>query len=164
MRDYLEKMSTEARQNKEMAKAQQTTWYDKRAREHSFEQGDQVLVVLPTSSSKLEAQWQGPYAVVERVGKVNYKLQMPDRRKKTAVFHMNMLQKWHTPVETGFLATETPQDTEDIPFWDDAGEGAAAGGNHLTPQELNSLLQRYNTVFQDLPGHTTLAKHHIHTD
>ena len=93
MRDRLETMSMEARKNKETAKIQQKTWYDKGARERSFQPGDQVLVLLPTTAAKLTAQWQGPYTVVEQVGKVNYKLKMPDRRKKTAIFHVNMLQK-----------------------------------------------------------------------
>ena len=33
-----------------------------------------MLVLLPTSTSKLKAQWQGPYSVVARKGKVNYEV------------------------------------------------------------------------------------------
>ena len=167
MRDRLEAMSTEARKNKERAKIQQKTWYDKGARERSFQPGDEVLVLLPTTAAKLTAQWQGPYTVVEQVGKVNYKLKMPDRRKKTAVFHVNMLQKWHTQIETGLLVMEAPEETEDIPFWNDRGDGTAKVGSHLTQtqvQQLHTVLKEYDSVFQDLPGHTTLAEHHIHTD
>ena len=66
--------------------------------------------------------------MVEWVGKVNYKLKMPNRRMKTVVFHVNMLQKWM--IETGFLGMEAPKEKECIPFWNDAEDGAAKIGNH----------------------------------
>ena len=124
-------------------------------------------MLLPTTSAKLTVQSQGPYTVVEMVGKLNYKLKMPDRRKKTAIFHVNMLQNWHTLIETGFLVMETPKETYDIPVWNAAEDGAAKVGNHLTQsqvQQLHTLLKAYDSVFQDLPGHTTLAERHIHSD
>ena len=100
MQERLERMATEARENMETARTRQKTWYDKGAHKRSFQPGDQVLVPLPTSSSKLTAQWQGLYSTVKQMGKVNYLLMMYNRRKETAVFHVNMLQKWHTPTST----------------------------------------------------------------
>ena len=41
-----------------------------------FKRGDLVLVMLPTTSNKLLAQWQGPYQVVQRMGKVTYLIDM----------------------------------------------------------------------------------------
>ena len=167
MRDRLESMAEEVRKNKEAAKAQQKTWYDKGARERSLNPGDKVLILLPTSPAKLEAQWQGPYTVVEKVGKVNYRINTPDRRKKTAVFHINMLQKWYTPIETCFFTSDIHDETEELPFWNDTGEGVAQIGSHLSEtqtQELQALLQNYTRVFQDRPGYTTLTEHHIPTE
>jgi len=37
-------------------------------------------VLLPTSSNKLLAQWQGPYRILRRVGKVDYEVLIPDKR------------------------------------------------------------------------------------
>ncbi len=37
-----------------------------------LEPGEQVLVLLPTESNKLLDQWQGPYRVVKKIGKVDY--------------------------------------------------------------------------------------------
>ena len=91
----------------------QKTWYDQNSREWSFVQDDQVLVLLPTSASKLSVQWQGPYRVIERIGRVNYRVLMEDRKKKLRVFHVNMLSKWHPP-ETGNEEIEI-----DIPAWND---------------------------------------------
>ena len=167
MRDRLESMAAEANKKEEIAKLKQKMWYDKEARECSLDPGDKVLVLLPTSSSKLEAQWQGPYTVEERVGKVNYRISTPGHWKKTVVYHINMLQKWHMPVETNLLATENPDEPDDIPFWNDTGDGMATVGGHLTQiqaQELDTLLKTHWCVFQDLLGHTVLAEHCIPTD
>ena len=54
-----------------------------------------MLVLLPTSTSKLLAQWQGPYEVLRKVGKENYEVFMAGRRKKKQIFHINMLRKWY---------------------------------------------------------------------
>lgn len=79
-------------ENVAKAQTKQKRWYDKGARLREFQKGDLVLVLLPTSSSKLLAQWQGPYQVVERAGKVIYKVDMFDKRKRYRVFHVNMLK------------------------------------------------------------------------
>ena len=46
------------------AQQQQKTWYDQTAREREMEPCKEVLVLLPTSSNELLAQWQGPYCVI----------------------------------------------------------------------------------------------------
>ena len=74
------------------AQQQQKTWYDQTAREREMEPGEEVLVPLPTSSSKLLAQWLGPYCVIRGVGKVNYEIDMTNKRKRRKVFHVNMLK------------------------------------------------------------------------
>lgn len=64
MRERLEKMHQEACTNMHRASTRQKTRYDKGASERSFQPGDKVLVLLPTSSSKLTTQWHGPYPVI----------------------------------------------------------------------------------------------------
>ena len=49
-------------------------------------------MLLPTTSNKLLAHWQGPYCVIRKVGKVNYEIVMPNKRKRRKVFHVNMLK------------------------------------------------------------------------
>ena len=94
MRDRLEKVMTQAQQNLRGAQTQQKRWYDRNVRERKFEEGDQVLILLPTATTKLNAQWQGPYEVMKPVGKVNYLIRLHGRRKKQGVYHVNMLRKW----------------------------------------------------------------------
>ena len=105
MREKLQSMMDHVKDNLRVASHNQKTWY-KNSRLRTFQQGDQVLVLLPTSSSKLLAQWQGPYEIIKPVGKVNYQVQMHDHRKKTRILHVNMLQRSHTPSSPNYLTKE----------------------------------------------------------
>ena len=121
MRDRLERATQVVKMNLDIAKQ---TWYDQNSRQREFHQGYQVLVLLPTSSNKLLAQWQGPYEVVKPIGKVDYLIHMYDRRKKRRIFHVNMLKQWYVPTNTGYIAEEIQADyvDEDIPTWTDYDE------------------------------------------
>ena len=78
IRGKIRKLSELAQENLASAQETQKRWYDHTARTRSFEPGDQVLVLLPTTTNKLEAKWQGPYRVEKRVGKVDYHVKMHD--------------------------------------------------------------------------------------
>ena len=96
-REKLMKMTELVQHNLTQAQERQKNWYDRNARVREFLPGDQVLVLLPTATSKLLAQWQGPYEVLKRIGKVDYNIDMHDRRKRKRIFHVNMLRKFHVP-------------------------------------------------------------------
>ena len=106
MRERLEKMATLVQTNVAKAQSQQKCWYDKKACQRTFQAGEQALVLLSTSTSKLTAQWQGPYQIVRAVGRVNYLVDMHDKRKRKRVFHVNMLKRWHVPTSTGYFAKD----------------------------------------------------------
>ena len=56
IRERLELIEDLVKENMETSQKQQKVWYDKKARDREF---DQVLVLLPTSASKLLATlWQ----------------------------------------------------------------------------------------------------------
>ena len=74
----------------EKEQSRQKFWYDKGARSRVFSSGDLVLVLLPTSSNKLLAQWQGPYQVKERKGDVNYLVDMHDKRRGSEYSHQHV--------------------------------------------------------------------------
>ncbi len=65
-------------ENLQSAQEDQKRWYDKKARPQEFNSGEQVLVLLPTDTKKLFARWQG---VIKKIGKVNYQIEMTERRK-----------------------------------------------------------------------------------
>ena len=72
MRDKIDLMTKVVHDSLEEAQMKHKNWYDRNARDQTLQEGDMVLVLLPTSSHKLSARWQGPYKVERRVGKVNY--------------------------------------------------------------------------------------------
>ena len=119
-----------------------------------------MLVLLPTSISKLTAMWQDSYTVVEQVVKVNYHIQMPDHRKKQTVFHVNILRKWHTPAATGFLSTCVPTDKEvdDIPSW----KGAPATFQRMVNKLLNGMLDFASTYIDDVIVFSKNWKDHMY--
>lgn len=55
--------------------------YNRSAKVRVFKPGDRVPVLVSTVESKFLAKWQGPFEIVERVGKVNYKVHQPTKRK-----------------------------------------------------------------------------------
>ena len=79
-------------QNMKKSQNKQKEWYDLKVRDMKLRIGDQVLVLLPTSANKLLSQWHGPYEVTRVIGKVNYEIEMPERRRKRVIFHINMLK------------------------------------------------------------------------
>ena len=55
MRKKLSKMRKLVQQNPKQSQAEQKAWYDRNARSREFEPGMEVLVLFPTSTSKLLA-------------------------------------------------------------------------------------------------------------
>ena len=73
-------MSELVRENLAQAQKDQKRWYDRHAQQREFQPGEHVLVLLPSSTSKLQAWWQGPYPVLCRVSTVTYQIDMFDTR------------------------------------------------------------------------------------
>ena len=121
----------------------------------------QVLVLLPTSTNKLLAGWQGPYTVFRQVSPINYEIEITDARKKRRIFHINMLRQWHSPCALTLLAEEVSEEHCDevnnhVAFWNDGDEtleDPTIGGN-LAPEErgLDNLLQEFRDVFRNKLG------------
>ena len=164
MRERLSAMMDHVKENLKTAAANHKRWYDRNARDRTFNAGEQVVVLLPTS-----AQWQGPYQVLNLVGRVNYLVHMPDHRKKKRVIHVNMLQKWHSPAAFSVFLAQTvveEMDREEPPSWNESGRGEAKVGRQLSSvqvHDLRSLLEQFGEVFKTLPGHTTITEHQIVT-
>ena len=107
-----------------------------------LEPEDEVLVLLPTTSNKLLAQWQGPNCVLRRVGKVNYEVYMPDKRKRRAILHINMLKKWHQPEAMCLWTVRVDSDEEDdMPTWREESGRSPSVGTQLTVQQKRQLLE-----------------------
>ena len=76
-------MAELAKENLSRAQAHQRRWYNQTARQRELTPRDQVLVLLPVATNKLQARWQGPFTVVRKSSPANYTIEMPGRKKKT---------------------------------------------------------------------------------
>lgn len=145
-----------AQENLSRAQCQQKLWYDRNARSRTFQPGDQVLMLLPSSTSKVLAQWQGPHlhVVTRRVGNDNYEVNMFDKQKRQQVFHVNTLHQWRSPVDLASLTTEVMDSGEDsddnVVAWDGDGRGEQpTAGKRLDHQQrvdLQHLLKEYDDI------------------
>ena len=163
----LKEMADIVEENLVIRQGAQKQWYDKRARLREFKSGDPVLVLLPTTTDKLTAQWQGPYQVLERKGKVTYSVDMHDKRKRTRVFHVNMLKAFQVrSEETCFLEEVLQEGVDEIPAWKDDTVGEAHFGEQLSTEQtiqMKGVMDEFQEIFSNRPGRTNLMQHHIRT-
>ena len=68
LRAKLHTLGQLSRENLLKAQEHQQRLYNRGTKLRQFSPGDKVLVLLPTSSTKLLAKWQGPFVVTRRGG------------------------------------------------------------------------------------------------
>lgn len=119
-------------------------------------------MLLPTSSNKLLAQWQGPYPVRKQVTPVTYQIDMTDKRKRN---HVNMLRKWNTPTGLNLWSDEDQSEVEEaeIPTWKDEGKEPIVNSclTSRQQQDILNLCEEFADVLSEKPGRTKLAEHKI---
>ncbi|XP_029112827.1 uncharacterized protein LOC114912049 [Scleropages formosus] len=147
------------------AQERQARAYKRETQLCHFTPGEKVLVLLPTSQSKLLAKWQEPFLVTRRFGKVNYEVLRSDRGGAQQIYHLNLLKRWQeAPVAS--LATTVPVWDELGPELPDLGQTplpvpVGPGLTEAQQQEVAQEEQEFADVFSPLPGRTTLIQHWI---
>lgn len=98
--------------------------YNRKARSRSFKVGDEVLLLLPTDHNKLLMHWKGPFRVVGRVGKLDYRVDLGTR---VTTFHANLLKGYlrreneEDTVGAGLTPSEVAEESNIEEIFDDAG-------------------------------------------
>lgn len=109
LRERLELTCEVARQHLVSASKKRAKHYNKSAKDRNMKVGDRVLILLPTENSKLLLQWKGLYTIVEKLGKVDY---MIDMNGKIKTFHANLLKRYIDRSEIN--AISSVRDDEDL--------------------------------------------------
>ncbi|GFU56319.1 hypothetical protein TNCV_582531 [Trichonephila clavipes] len=71
------------------------TWYDRDVVERKFVEGDLVMVLVTSKQNKLEVNWIGPGKVLSRISDTNYVIDLPGRRDRSTIYHVNLLKPYH---------------------------------------------------------------------
>lgn len=168
-RDRLERYQEQARENLQAKQQAQKTWYDQHARLRQFLPGQKVLLLLPTSTNKLLAKWQGPYTVVRKMGPVTYEVHHPDKGKSKQSYRVNLLKKWQEPpakvCEAAMLVrkvTEVEEEDSSEVIERDPSDVRLVHLENDKRQELQHLLDQFPALFSQRPGRTELIHHTIH--
>ena len=97
-------MIQQIRQRLQTAQSRQKSYTDRRRYELEFHVGDKVLlkvspykgVICFRKRGKLGPRFFGPFRIVARVGKVAYRLELPEELSRIHnTFHVSQLQKVH---------------------------------------------------------------------
>ena len=128
-------------------------------------------MLTPDGLDKFQAQWSGPYTVEEKVSEVTYRIATPQQRKKSRLYHVNMINKWTTPA-TIMTITCTIEEEEgarkELPIYtlDMSQHEKPKVNPHLTAEQtyqMENLLQELEEDFSNQPGYTEEITHAIRT-
>ncbi|KYO39883.1 hypothetical protein Y1Q_0006747 [Alligator mississippiensis] len=160
-----------ARDSLAQAQEKQSAWYDEKACLRTFERGDRVMVFLPLKTDKLQAAWEGPHVILDKLDNVTYVVARSGKKPKTV--HVNMLKPYFNRSDVVFWVSSvegSPEDPEELVMygdWDgEAGIEELHLPDHLPSQDKNKLLaalKDFETVFSNKPGKMNLAVHSIDT-
>jgi hypothetical protein len=144
-----------------------------RAREKTFEEGDQVLILFGDSPSKLHSRWQGPGVIQSRLSSNKYLVSLENG--STRVFHVNHLRPFIVRIAALGVVFESDTDfghvqycptTQTVGVSDDT-RFDELDLSHLDSDKQNTLrrlLYKYRDIFDDKPGNARGAEHHIEVE
>jgi len=179
LREKLEDTLNIARSELQKAQQKGKHYYDRKAKVRKFQEGDKVLVLLPTDHNKLLMQWKGLFEVSAVVGLNDYKVKVKGKDK---VYHANLLEKYFErdePTEESAVTTkpsaavtreEDDKYEPDIKAQEGVGDFLEIGGYvamelvadasigpNLTDEqraEFLELAHQFSSQFTEAPGTT----------
>ena len=170
LRDKLRSALTAAEHRQRDQKDASASYYNRKndVKSRRFKKGDLVLVQLPARGKPLVGDWQGPYPILEQVGKQTYLISTPDKRIKKRQMHVNAIRSWTTqpgrefafPVQQGFGegitlgdVMDNPPDPTELEVKLDPGnyrltecvpDGTLPNLDHLSPNQRASIARVIN--------------------
>ena len=187
-RERLKKMTALANSREISQKEKQKKYFDKKTKDRQLKVHDKVLLLLPTSTNNLLAEWRGPYEIIDQVSPVDYTVKM---KKKTKTFHINMIKKWYDRHEDENLEVDNQDEIideaddrhfhsiciiyskeEDFAYEDienpllvpHESVNDIRMDSLLTEEQkkqLNDLCKEFDDVLTDVPGRTSVIEHKV---
>ena len=160
LRDVAERAKTHA----DIAQQQYKRQYDKRSSVRCLNPGEKVLIVVPSSTKKLFAEFCGSHPVIRRKENDNYLIQLP---KRTTILHINILKLFIEREEFvgEVLIAESHEEEDRIEFAigieSHESEKKFKMGSQLNESQRNDLkrlFEEFEDIFRDRPGRTDLVQ------
>ena len=124
-----------AAQTEKSAKEKIKRYYDRTSQNRTFLVGDLVLVLLPSSTNKLLAKWQGPFPVVEKFSETTYRVRMEGSSRPMKIYHINMLKVWEAPSAVCLVASFALEEGQEM------GMPTCTGARGLAETHINPDLE-----------------------
>ena len=156
--DRLEYWHDVMRERGECASGKRKLGFDRKAVDRKLDVGDLVLCRVPGMSHKLEEAWHGPYKVLERLNRVDFRVDLGKGRKK--VLHINNLKKFQVREEEVMRLAVVAEDFEED---EDVGTRMRGRCEDFDLGQLEVLKEEFPEVFSDLPGKTDICQLSIKT-
>ena len=158
----LHKAYVTVRQNISSAHRRNKTRYDQQKPFSPFQVGDQVWLFTPVvkvgTTKKFTSQWRGPYTVLDRINKVNYRITLIGSSAKPLVVHHNRLKLCHgTPQQFITAASQPSPNIENRPLYSEVLQRTVptVGGYTTSPNSSPTATTRITTTAE--PNITTTA-------
>lgn len=170
-RDKMETLVEIVQENMTQAQTRQKEWYDRNARERTYDIGQKVYVLLPLRQNKLQAAWEGPYTITQRLNDVTYLVRLGEGRRRQKAIHVNMIKAHHERTAYVMPVCSRPEPEEADPLLDLLADTREVDSellinSNLTPTQvpgLKRVLAVHGSRFTGKPGRTHLAVHQVDT-
>ncbi|KAK8776894.1 hypothetical protein V5799_029762 [Amblyomma americanum] len=163
LRARLEETCEIAQRNLDASKERYKKFYNRNSVNRQLRPGERALILLPSDKNKLTMQWKGPFPVTGKKNEVDYELLVSGKK----IFLINMLKRYEERTAnadqmTSCMVISEESDAGEVPTFNSRktmGPEDAVLNPTLDAEQtaqLKCLLERYGTVFSDLPGKTKI--------
>lgn len=143
------------------------TRYNRRARQKSFQKGDQVILFRSDRPGKMHAKWCGPFTVVGKQRDNSYEVMLDDGKRKTV--HANNMRPYYARVGHMGVIFQDDKDFGEVECAPLVDEAAYRGlpetsTEHLAPRkerEVREIFDRYPGLFSETPRKANVGEHTI---
>ena len=133
--------------------------FDKGTVDRQLEVGDKVLCRIPGMIDKLEESWHGPYEVIEKTSRVDYKVKVG--KGKAKVLHVNNLKKYFERMEDVLRLALVAEDWSEDEVVSTKLYGSCPDFD--AEEVVRGLRAEFPEVFSDLPGRADACSLRIDT-